>query len=305
MENFIVKPVVLIVDDQQEHVEILVQILDELYELRVALNGPEALQVAESAHAPDLILLDIMMPGMGGYEVCRRLKSNDRTKDIPVLFVTSLNDVEDETKGLELGAIDYITKPFSPATVRARIKNHLKTKRQKDLLEDLCSIDDLTCIPNRRRFNETLENEWSRCIRSNKPISLLIVDIDFFKAYNDKYGHVAGDECLSLVARTLSESMRRGGDLAARYGGEEFAVLLPETDLGGAEEVANILNKRIEALNITHSHSRVADRITVSIGVAAMAPSPDALPETLVKAADAALYQAKENGRNQVRTQIL
>lgn len=302
MDNGPAKPIILIVDDQPENVKVLVQALEDLYELRVALNGPSALQFALATIPPDLILLDVVMPGMDGYEVCRRLKSDDKTRDIPVVFVTSLSDLEDETKGLELGAIDYITKPVRPPIVRVRVRNHLALKRKSDLLEELASIDGLTCLANRRRFDDTLDKEWRRAARSGNPISLAMIDLDYFKAYNDHCGHVAGDDCLRLIADTLQNSMRRGGDLVARYGGEEFVVLLPDTDVDGMLEVARVMRGRIEALSIKHPHSKVAERVTVSIGVAAIVPSPDSSPETLVKAADEALYEAKKSGRNQVRT---
>lgn len=300
-----VRQTVLIVDDSVENIEVLGEVLSSDYEVRFALSGRDALKCFEGDDPIDLVLLDIVMPEMDGYQVCKALKAEEKTRDIPVLFVTSLSDVEDETRGLGLGAIDYITKPISPPIVRARVRNHLELKRQRELLEDLCSIDGLTCIPNRRRFDETLEQEWSRSIRSDHPISLIMMDIDCFKAYNDNYGHVAGDECLRLLAQTLHCSMRRGGDLAARYGGEEFVVLLPETDLDGAVAVAGILKSEVESLNIKHAHSEVADKVTVSIGVATIVPSLDSSQETLLKAADNALYEAKENGRNQIRTRAL
>jgi diguanylate cyclase (GGDEF)-like protein len=299
------KPIILIVDDQPENVEVLVQTLGHLYELRVALNGLGALQFAGSAQPPDLILLDIVMPDVDGYEVCRRLKSDEKTKDIPVVFLTSLSDMDDETKGLELGAIDYITKPVRPSIVRVRVRNHLALKRKSDLLEELACVDGLTCLANRRRFDETLDKEWMRAARSGTPVSLAIIDVDLFKAYNDKFGHVSGDECLRLIAQTLENSMRRAGDLAARYGGEEFVALMPDTDLAGAAEVARIMSAEIEALGIEHPYSTVAETVTVSIGVAATVPRTDVSPEALLKAADKALYEAKENGRNQVRTVAL
>lgn len=292
----------LIVDDSVEIRRILVDALKDLCTPVVAHSGARALEIAAREDPPDLILLDILMPEMDGYQVCRTLKAQDRTRDIPLLFVTSLDEVEDEAKGLELGAVDYITKPISPSIVRARVKNYLELNLRRDMLEELCSIDGLTCIPNRRCFDEALEQEWRRSIRARRPISIIMLDLDYFKEYNDGYGHVAGDECLKLVAQTLHSSMRRGGDVAARYGGEEFVALLPETDLDGAVAVATTLKSELEALDITHVYSEVADRVTVSLGVATMVPGPDTLPETLIQSADRALYEAKENGRNQVRT---
>jgi diguanylate cyclase (GGDEF)-like protein len=293
------------VDDTPENITILMEILQDQYNLSVAVDGATALEIAVSEGPPDLILLDIMMPGIDGYEVCKRLKSDPKTADIPVIFVTAMSEVEDEAKGLVLGAIDYIRKPISPAIVSARVKNHLELKRHRDLLKDLSSIDGLTSIANRRRFDDTLAQEWSRCIRSSQPIALIMIDIDFFKEYNDNYGHLAGDDCLKLVAQTLESSVRRAGDLVARYGGEEFVVLLPETNLDGAIVVADTLKKEIEALNITHAFSEVADKVSVSMGVTSSSPHVESSQETLIKAADEALYKAKENGRNQIRTQAV
>ncbi len=292
---------VLIVDDSAETIKILGEAIDDLCEILVAVNGAKALEIVASPNPPDLILLDVLMPEMDGYEVCKKIKANPATYGIPVLFVTSLNELEEEAKGLELGAIDYITKPVNPHIVRARVKNHLDLLRQRDMLEKLCSIDSLTCIPNRRRFDETLEQEWSRSIRSGRPISLLIMDLDSFKAYNDFYGHPAGDECLKLVAQTVHCSMRRPADLAARYGGEEFVILLPETDINGAVGVAGMLQNEIAELDIKHARSQARDHVTVSIGVAGGIPKTGDSQEILLKTADKALYEAKGNGRNQVR----
>jgi diguanylate cyclase (GGDEF)-like protein len=277
-----------------------VETLKDSYDLSAALNGPAALRIAASENRPDLILLDIVMPDMDGYEVCKALKGNDLTRDIPILFITALSDAEDEAKGLELGAIDYITKPVRTAIVQARVRNHLALKTHQTMLEELCSIDGLTCIPNRRRFDETLQQEWSRCSRTSQPIALIMVDIDFFKAYNDTYGHVAGDECLKMVAQTLHCALRRPGDLAARYGGEEFVVLLPETHLDGAIRVAELLRQEIAELAMPHPRSTAADQLTVSMGVAGTMPSPGTLPGALVTAADKALYEAKKSGKNRI-----
>lgn len=292
---------VLIVDDSAETVKILGDAIEDLCEIRFALNGAKALEMVASGDPPDLILLDILMPEIDGFEVCKKIKSCPATFGIPVLFVTSLSELEDEAKGLEIGAIDYITKPVNPHIVRARVKNHLEQLRHREMLEQLCAIDSLTCIPNRRRFAEALEQEWSRSVRSRRPISLLMIDVDCFKAYNDFYGHPAGDDCLKLVAQTLDSTMRRPTDLAARYGGEEFVVLLPETDPDGATDVAEMLRSEIRELDIKHADSQVADRVTVSIGVAGGVPKLGDSQEILVKTADKALYEAKQNGRNQTR----
>ena len=194
-----------------------------------ATNGKEALRIAGSDRPPDLILLDVMMPQLDGYEICRRLKSEESTQNIPVIFVTVRDAVEDEARGLELGAIDYVTKPFNMPIVRARVRNHIELKRRGDDLEALSCLDGLTSIPNRRRFDEVLALEWRRSLRAETWLSLMMMDIDQFKAYNDHYGHPAGDSCIKQVARAIAGCLTRAGDFVARYGGEEFCAVLPES----------------------------------------------------------------------------
>jgi diguanylate cyclase (GGDEF)-like protein len=291
---------ILVVEDNPVNQQVAQEILEYAgAEVRLAQNGREALAAVNDSEF-DAVLMDVQMPGMDGYEVCRRLKSDEKTRDIPVVFVTSLSDLEDETTGLELGAVDYITKPVRPPIVRVRVKNHLELKRKSDILESLASMDGLTCLTNRRRFIETLDMEWRRATRSGTPLSLAMIDVDFFKAYNDHFGHIAGDECLRMIACALDNSIRRAGDLVARYGGEEFVALLPKTDLEGAVQVAETMRNEINALDIQHASPNVADRVTISVGVATMIPTVDDSCETLLNAADKALYEAKENGRNQV-----
>jgi diguanylate cyclase (GGDEF)-like protein len=291
---------ILIVDDSVEIIDVLDETLSPDYEILICLTGAEALELLQRDDAVDLILLDVLMPEMDGYEVCRRLKSGEKTKDIPVLFVTALDDVEDEVRGLRIGAIDYITKPISPPIVRARVRNHLEYKRQRDLLEDLAAIDGLTGIANRRRFEETLESEWKRSGRSGTPLALLMIDIDYFKNFNDNYGHGAGDECLKKIAEAIAASTHREGDLAARYGGEEFAVLLAETDQSGAMSVSERIQSSIADLNIPHAFSLCSDRVTVSIGAGSMVPEARSGPNPLVIGVDELLYRAKRSGRDRM-----
>jgi diguanylate cyclase (GGDEF)-like protein len=238
---------------------------------------------------------------MNGYEVCRKLKSYKQFHHIPIIFLTAMNDIEDETKGLELGAIDYITKPFNPAIVKVRIKNHLELKRQRDILENLSSRDGLTGIANRRRFDEFLDQEWLRAKRKNTQLSLIMMDVDHFKQYNDNYGHLAGDDCLKQIASTLEKQLKRPTDLVTRYGGEEFASILPDTNNEGALHIAKQFIESISELKIPHSHSSVDDHVTISIGVATITPSDLFFKEQLIKAADSSLYKAKEAGRNKVK----
>jgi diguanylate cyclase (GGDEF)-like protein len=293
---------ILVVDDTVENLEFLISILQEQrYKVRPVTSGEAALLAVHSV-MPDLILLDVKMPEMDGYEVCRRLKADPKTCDLPIIFVTALGEEQNESVGLELGAVDYITKPIKPAILIARVRNQLLLKQRTEELERLSCTDSLTCLANRRSFFDALEIEWRRSARSANPLSLIMMDLDFFKAYNDHYGHVAGDECLGRVGQTLCNAMKRAGDIAARYGGEEFVVLLPETDLEGAVKVAERLRNEIVDLDIKHARSEVADRLTLSVGVATVVPTTDESYRTLVHAADMALYEAKENGRNQVRT---
>ncbi|GGF14545.1 hypothetical protein GCM10011611_20440 [Aliidongia dinghuensis] len=290
----------MIVDDAATNIEILNEVLGVEYDSLFAMDGATALQLAVDEQ-PDLILLDVVMPGLDGYEVCRRLKADPRTKGVPVIFISGLSEEADEAKGLEIGAIDYIAKPFSPPIVRARVRNHLQLKRYQDMLERLSVLDGLTGISNRRRFDEVLDHEWLRARRQGTPLSLIIIDVDCFKAYNDNYGHAAGDDCLRKVANMLANTARRTMDLVARYGGEEFVVIMPETDAAGGIVIAETLRRSVQALALAHTHSPVTNVVTVSIGGATLVPARHAQgPEELVKLADVRLYEAKNAGRNRV-----
>lgn len=291
---------ILVVDDMPSNIEVLSQALGDEHEVLFATGGREALDIA-TAEMPDLILLDVIMPGMDGYEVCAKLKADPKTREIPVIFVTAMDQDDDEARGLSIGAIDYLTKPIRPAIVRARVRNHLQLKSYRDFLEYLSLTDGLTGVPNRRRFDEYLESEWRRARRNGTPISLIILDIDLFKAYNDGYGHPAGDECLRQVAKTLVGCVRRPADLVARYGGEEFACLLPDTDLDGAAAVAEQIRKNMDEAPIPHAHSAVSDHITLSMGIASESPAGEETAAGLVRRADDCMYEAKRGGRNQIR----
>ncbi len=290
---------VLIIDDLPTNIQVLSEILQGEYDTFFAISGKEGLEIAR-VEQPDLILLDIMMPVMDGFEVCRLLKEDPATSAIPVIFVTAMRTAEDEAKGLELGAIDYITKPVTPIIVRMRVRNHMELKRSRDILADLSLMDGLTGIANRRRFDEVLEKEWRRAARSERPMAIIMIDIDFFKNYNDHYGHGAGDECLRKVARALSDVLRRPGDLAARYGGEEFVALLPETSLEAAAAIAERMRQAILDLNIPHARSEAGQCVSISLGVASAAPKGDVPAARLVEEADRRLYQAKQSGRNRI-----
>ena len=293
------KPKILVVDDLTSNVELLDLVLGDEYEILVALDGPEALKTA-LADTPDLILLDVVMPGMTGLEVCVQLKKDARTADIPVIFITSLNLEMDEELGLSLGAIDFISKPFSPPVVRARVKNHIKLKRQGDILRDFSFMDGLTGVANRRRFDQFLDREWRRGIRSGLPLSVIMMDIDYFKAYNDAAGHLAGDNCLRKLAQGLAGIVQRPGDLVARYGGEEFIYVLSETKTSGAHKVAGRIQAMVADLALAHPRSPLSPLVTLSMGLATVVPAAEEEPESLIHSADQALYTAKQNGRNQI-----
>ena len=296
------KSKILIVDDSPENIRILMKNLKKNYSIVPATSGEAALKLISASSLPDLILLDIMMPGTDGYEICRRLKSDEITKNIPIIFITAKDSQEDEVNGLKLGAVDYITKPFCIPIVQARVDTHLELKKHRDLLEDLSHLDGLTGIPNRRRFNESLELEWQHCLRSGTQLSLIMIDIDHFKAFNDYYGHGGGDECLKKVARTLFKTVKRPNDMLARYGGEEFACLLPVTNLNGAIGLAEDMRLNVASLSIPHERSETADCVTISLGTASIQPKSQLSPTILMERADKALYTAKRNGRNCVKS---
>ena len=290
-------PRLLLVDDSPQNLRTLIQFLREDYKILVATSGHAALELALSER-PDLILLDVVMPDLDGYEVCLKLKADSRTARIPVIFVTGQDEEGGEVKGFALGAVDYITKPFSLSIVRARVRTHLELKRYRDDLEEQSSTDGLTGIPNRRHLQRFLDLVWSQAQRLRLPVAMVLMDIDHFKAYNDHYGHLQGDDCLRQVAKALKHATQRKTDLVARFGGEEFLCVLPGTDLEGAQGLVEQLRLAVSALGIPHEHSSAADHITLSLGLAACVPTTGAKPDDLLALADQALYQAKQAGRN-------
>lgn len=298
---------VLIVDDTPVNIDVLSKTLKpEGYEIAIASSGDIALKILPKV-MPDLILLDVMMPGIDGFETCRQIKENEDLKDIPIIFVTAKTDTEDILKGFAMGGVDYITKPFYPEVVLARVQTHLRVKKLIDTLEqhqkhleELATHDGLTGLNNRRSFDDFLDREWKRSIREKSNMSLIMIDIDYFKKFNDTYGHQAGDDCLKKVSTVLSESLLRPSDLIARYGGEEFVVVLPGTDEEGSVKLAETLRGRVEELRIEHSQSDVGNHVTISLGLVTVIPSSKLSPELIIKKADESLYLAKNEGRNRV-----
>ena len=293
------KAKLLVVDDQPINIRVMHQIFGKQYQIFMATNGQQALDLCRS-NPPDLVLLDIVMPGMDGFDVCAELKADPITRDIPVIFVTAHTDAAQETRGLDLGAVDFIFKPVNPAVVRARVKTQLTLKFQSDLMRKLVFLDGLTGVFNRRYFDQQLAIEIARSARTQSPLALIMVDVDFFKRFNDRSGHQAGDDCLRQIAGILKEGLRRPADLVARYGGEEFACILPDTAFEDAMGIARELQQNVRNKAIAHDDSDVAPVVTISLGVAGHAGPAVASATALLALADAQLYRAKHAGRAQV-----
>jgi diguanylate cyclase (GGDEF)-like protein len=302
---------ILIIDDTPANITTLNETLKEEYDVFFATSGAEGLRVAV-ALVPDLILLDIMMPEMDGFQVCRKLKATDQTARIPVIFVTAAVSHEEEAKGLECGAADYIHKPISPPVVAIRVRNHLELNRRSRMLEALSEelarknrqlqmlarMDGLTGLANRRFLDETLDSEVRRAQRCGTPLSFIMCDIDFFKRFNDRYGHQAGDDALRRIGALLQRVFQRGSDFPCRYGGEEFAVILPETGAEQAAHLAEHLRRSMFDEGVPHAFSDVADCITLSVGVVSAPASEGRNAQWYLSQADAALYRSKDEGRN-------
>ena len=295
------KPRLLIVDDQPLVIRTLHEILKEEFDVFMATSGRQALDMC-SENPPDIMLLDIMMPDMDGYEVCTALKADQTLENFPVIFVTAQQDVVDEVRAFDVGAVDFITKPINPALVSVRVRTHVVVKLQRDILHSIAMQDGLTGVANRRRFDEQAQLHWRQGRRDKKPLSLILIDIDHFKQYNDHYGHLAGDKALRDVAHALRSALQRPHDSLSRYGGEEFACLLPDTDNGGATLLAQRLLDSVRALKIPHAMSSAGEHLTISAGVATLLPDSTSGIENLLNIADEQLYRAKHDGRNCARS---
>ncbi|QID18065.1 diguanylate cyclase [Nitrogeniibacter mangrovi] len=309
---------VLLVEDTMTSATVVMHQLEKLgLETRHATNG-EAGLAQFKAWKPDLILLDVIMPGLDGFEVARRIRQLEKDGEwTPIIFLSAKTSDKDLEHGIEVGGDDYLFKPVSEVVLAAKVRAMQRlaqmryslvvlTRRLDEAnreLTRLTSVDGLTGIANRRCFDETIQREWQRARRNRLPLSVMMVDVDFFKQYNDGYGHQAGDECLITVAKALEAQLKRPGDLVARFGGEEFVVVLPETNAVGARRVADATRRGIEALRLPHAYSKAGDTLTISIGVATAYPSPDETDLAvgwLLDCADQALYAAKNGGRNRV-----
>ncbi|GLS91121.1 diguanylate cyclase response regulator [Psychromonas marina] len=286
------KALVLIVDDSPTNLQVLASCVKNCHRIKVATSGEQCLQIAQASPQPDLILLDVEMPGMNGYEVCEQLKASSLTASIPVIFVTALQGDEDERRGLELGAVDYITKPIRPAIVIARVNTHITLKLQRDKLNKMAFYDQLTGLYNRHYLIDVATKKVARSLRHHYDLWVLMIDIDHFKQINDNYGHPMGDDILKKVAEVLVLD-NRTEDLAARFGGEEFVVMFDPSDDSDAVIKAQRILKKISKLK-PHNIS-----VTVSIGMAKVV-AEDGNFEGVLKRADQALYRAKDNGRNRL-----
>ena len=287
---------VLVVDDEISNIITLSDILEQEYDISVLRDSRDVLETVKS-DMPDVILLDIIMPDMNGYEVITALKQTKTTKEIPVIFITGLDDLKAEEKGLALGAADYITKPFHAPIVKLRVHNQIKMLEQLRTIERLSMHDQLTGLPNRRNFETRMSYEWSRAQREKTPLSLLMIDIDNFKIYNDSYGHQQGDTALVTVAKAFNQALKRPGDFAVRWGGEEFIILLPNTESSGAMEVAEQVRRSVEETVVP---GKRISKVTVSVGVHTWKHGRESTIDELITNADSALYEAKRRGRNRV-----
>lgn len=289
---------ILIIDDSPVQAKFLSSILSADYEVSIT-NTPEAGLAAAQAGDYSLILLDVIMPGMDGFELLKRLQEEVVLRHTPVILITSLSDIDNEEHGLTLGAVDYITKPFHPAIVRARINTHVKLFLYRNQIEREAAVDQLTGVANRRRYDRVSLTRWQEAVRLSLPLSICMFDIDKFKVYNDTFGHPAGDRVIKAVAETASSFLRRGTDFFARYGGEEFVALM----LGGgaANDFAHMqkIRQAVEDLHIAHN-PEVSQWVTISIGGITVVPKPGSDYNTYLKMADAMLYDAKRLGRNRV-----
>ena len=324
---------ILVVDDYLDNLRVLTAILVEQgYRVRKAINGQLALATIE-VQVPDLILLDIQLPDINGYDLCRQIKANPRTHAIPILIISIHDQAEDIVRAFSEGAVDYIKKPFQPEEVIVRVKTQLmirnlynqlehqnralfeknhqlqsevehRIQTEESLkaanlkLEKLAFIDGLTELGNRRYFDEQLPRIWRQMARNKQCISLILCDLDYFKIYNDTYGHPAGDICLKQVAHGINRALKRPGDAVFRYGGEEFVIILPETSLEGAIQVTKNIQLEVEQLHHLHNNFSIYKKTTLSFGISSQYPEPNTSPTSLIIQADQALYEAKMQGRN-------
>jgi len=288
---------ILVVDDEKMNIIAMAHFLKPQYEVIVAVDGASAIEAAEK-HLPDLILLDIIMPDMNGFDVLVKLKDSAATMNIPVIFLTGLSNAGDEEKGLSLGAVDYITKPFNQSVVKARIKTQIKMLDYIRTIEKLCMLDALTGLPNRRGFDTRMNVEWGRAYREKRELGVIMLDIDKFKIYNDTYGHPQGDILLQVVADVIRKTLNRTADFASRWGGEEFMILLPDTSLEGTVKIAEQIRINVKDTIVPYVDGTNTST-TVSLGAGSIIPDDGDSSADFISVVDKLLYAAKKNGRNQ------
>ncbi len=289
---------ILIIDDSQLQTKALKAILEDEYDITICQTAQNGLRTAKTGNY-SLILLDIMLPDVDGFNVLKELQATVLTKYIPVIMITSLSDAHHEEKGLTMGAVDYITKPFNPLIVKARVRTHVKLYQYQMNFRQQALVDDLTGIANRRHYNKTSRIKWREAIRLELPFTICMIDVDNFKLYNDTYGHAAGDKVLASVAQTISSQLHRATDFLARYGGEEFVILLMENDAESSYEFMKKIRQSVEDLHISQN-PLVAKWVTISIGGITLTPKMENTYDSYAQIADTMLYDAKRYGRNMV-----
>lgn len=278
----------------------LARALMDDYKISLTGKGLEAVEIASNENSrPDLILLDINLPEISGYQVCTLLKENKCTKDIPIIFISARSSEADEARGLELGAVDYIIKPFSLPIVKARVRTQIEIKNHREYFERLSHHDSLTGAANRRRFDELISREWRRACRCEALISLILLDVDDFGMYSDRYGHAEADACLVKVVKAISGATGRASDFLARYQGVVFAILLPQTDAANCLALAQKMHKAVEELQVPHQHAQLG-KVSISIGVSTLRAHRDQSVSALLNQTEVALQKAWEKGRNQI-----
>ena len=295
---------ILIIGDNQKDLTILRSLLRNSYTIRATSKLEMVLKIIDSKKTPDLVFFDNSIPGIDGHELCRQLKGDSRTWNIPVIFITPNRDEETEIKVFQMGAADYVSKPFNPVVINARVQTYIEMKKYRDHLENSSYCDGLTTIPNRRRLDEYYDSVWNFAVRESLPLSLIKIKIDGFTQYNEKYGHQAGDSCIIRSAEKLSAMVNRKTDLVVRYGREEFICVLPNTRIDGAITIAEQFRTGILSLRITDSYSPFGYE-TISQGVATVIPTKELLPQILISATDEALEKSKEGSRNQINCKSL
>ncbi|WP_269620739.1 GGDEF domain-containing response regulator [Zhongshania sp. BJYM1] len=294
------RPSILIVDDEDSNLKYLSLLLSKDYDVVTTNDVYEAISIVENVNFY-LIITDILMPGMSGHCLCMLIKGNPLTRDIPILFLTGIDSEVDELRALELGGSDFVNRPVHPSILKARVKNLVQAQHGQIILKKYAMYDELTSLPNRRYFVERAEQEWLSCQRDDLPLSVIVIDIDYFKKYNDHYGHAQGDFCLRKVAEILKSALKRPRDFIARTGGEEFVCILPEADFESAALVCERIRRSVESARIAHKKSDVSDIITVSLGFeCAVSTSIYRDYGEVVKKADEFLYQSKLLGRNRI-----